>query len=1061
MSETASTPRAPAAPSGERRHVTVLFADMIGFTEISERLGEEGTFALIQPIYELMARAVKEQGGSVKDFTGDGIMALFGAPEALEDAPLRACRAALLIHERLAAAAPEIEAKNGVRPQMRIGVNSGLAVVTQIRGENTATTALGDTVNLAARLQTLAEPGTAALSEATERLVRGLVETTFAGVHPIKGKAEPQKVWRLDSLRQGATRFDAARGRGLSAYVGRERELEILECSFVESRSELRVIDVVAEPGMGKSRLLHEFRQRIGDDKIFVLSGSCSPDGKQTPFFPFIEIVRGSFQVESGQTASDVARKLETGLNLLALYSPENCGLLLNLLGYRPAEDMLAGLDSVLVGLRTRDLLQNLLSARRRLSAVVLLIEDLHWIDSVSQELLAKLLEDEAKPSLLLLHTRRPEYEPPWRDRDVVSTLVLLPLPTGEIRRLIQTRLGVEALPEALVRQVTGKAEGNALFAEEILSFLAERGVLRIFSGKVEFDASALAASLPASLQNLLTARVDRLPPPDRALLQAAAVIGRRFDPRLLAVVVPETSDIDTRLAAMQALDLVSPEGRSGDYSFKHALVRDALYQSLLAAPRSLLHLKIAEEVERRSNNNLLDAAETLAHHYGQTDRSDKAFRYFSIAGAKSLGVYYFEEAGHHFDAAIALIDRTPGCADDHQLAEMLSNYTQYTHLTTQYRKTIETVTRFTPRLESVSPNSDYVLIQRNFTHSLLYAARTKEAQATQASASASVSKLSDARAIAYTLANDLYLSSMLSPKSINEFEAISREAIAAAANVNDADLQYYVRFVVGYEAMIRGRTDLVDVAAQELLSVGRLMNDPRSIGYAMTLRAFTALSSENFELAIEFAEAGITSARAPLDQENSKIAKLGALVFLRRPGAFETFRDSRKQWAKNGWDFILDVSDGVWGVALTIHGEIGAGIRHIEQSILKRDLEGHRLLADTSRSYLCAIYLEIISGTERPSAKLLLRNLPTLLTVMFTARRRIVCLVHEIQQNPRYDPNGFVIGRCEMYLGLLYKAKKKRALAFQHLTEAKRIISQFGPTPVLAKIDAALAEMR
>ena len=235
-----------------------------------------------------MAGAVKEQGGSVKDFTGDGIMALFGAPQALEDAPLRACRAGLLIHERLAAVAPAIEAKQGVRPQMRIGVNSGPAVVTQIHGESAAMTALGDTVNLASRLQTLAEPGTVYLSEATQRLVQGMVETTFAGAHVIKGKAEPQRVYRLDSIRQGATRFEAAVGRGLSAYVGRERELELLGRALAEARLGLRVVDIVAEPGIGKSRLLHEFRQRIGKERAFILSGSCSPDGQQTPFLPFI-----------------------------------------------------------------------------------------------------------------------------------------------------------------------------------------------------------------------------------------------------------------------------------------------------------------------------------------------------------------------------------------------------------------------------------------------------------------------------------------------------------------------------------------------------------------------------------------------------------------------------------------------------------------------------------------------------------------------------------------------------------------------------------------------------
>ena len=205
VSDAATTPMVPASPSGERRHVTALFADMVGFTAISERLGEEGTFALIQPVYELMASAVREQGGSVKDFAGDGIMALFGVPDALEDGPLRACRAGLAIHERLVAAIPAIEAKHGVRPQMRIGLNSGIAVVAEIRGEGGSATALGDTVNLASRLQTLAEPGTVYLSEATQRLVQGQVETTFAGERVIKGKAEPQKVYRLEAIRLGST----------------------------------------------------------------------------------------------------------------------------------------------------------------------------------------------------------------------------------------------------------------------------------------------------------------------------------------------------------------------------------------------------------------------------------------------------------------------------------------------------------------------------------------------------------------------------------------------------------------------------------------------------------------------------------------------------------------------------------------------------------------------------------------------------------------------------------------------------------------------------------------
>ena len=266
--------------------------------------------------------------------------------------------------------------------------------------------------------------------------------------------------------------------RGLSAFVGRERELEVLERGLDKARSELCVIDLVAEPGMGKSRLLYEFRQRIGKERAFVLSGNCSPDGQQTPFLPFIEVVRGSFRVSAGEAEKDVAQKLEIGLTSLGLHSARNLGLLLHLLGLTVPDDALKGLDGVLIGLRTRELLQQLLEARCRLSPVVMVIEDLHWIDSASEELLGKIIDSEAKLQFLLLITRRPEYVPPWLDRSVVTKLLLDPLPVGDIRHLVQARLGVEALPDALARQVTEKAEGNPLFAEEIVSFLTERGIL-------------------------------------------------------------------------------------------------------------------------------------------------------------------------------------------------------------------------------------------------------------------------------------------------------------------------------------------------------------------------------------------------------------------------------------------------------------------------------------------------------------------------------------------------------------------------------------------------------
>jgi class 3 adenylate cyclase len=294
----------------ERRQVTILFADMVDFTTFSERSGEEDAFTLMRSLSKLMDGAVREQGGVVQSFTGDGIMAVFGAPNAFEDAPLRACRAALSILQRLGTAGPDLEAKHGIRPHLRIGLNTGAAVIGKVQeGADAGVTVLGDTVNFAARLQALAKPDSVLMSEATHRLMQGLVDASFGGEHSIKGKSEPQKVFRLDGIRHGVTRFDAAVSRGLSSFVGREHELEVLERGLTEAHSKLCVIDIVAEPGMGKSRLLHEFRQRIGKERAFVLSGSCSRDGEQTPFLPFIEMVRGLFRVSTGEPEGGVAQK--------------------------------------------------------------------------------------------------------------------------------------------------------------------------------------------------------------------------------------------------------------------------------------------------------------------------------------------------------------------------------------------------------------------------------------------------------------------------------------------------------------------------------------------------------------------------------------------------------------------------------------------------------------------------------------------------------------------------------------------------------------------------------
>ncbi len=744
-------------------------------------------------------------------------MALFGVPVALEDACLRACRAALLIQHRLAAILPEMEATYGLRPQMRIGINTGPVIVGKVQsGDSTGVTALGDTVNLASRLQSIAEPGSVLLSETAHRQVQGIVESRPAGEPTIKGKAERQRVYRLDSIKEGATRFDTALSRGLTTYIGRTKELEVLERCLNEAARSLRIVDIVGEPGIGKSRLLHEFRQRVADKRVFILSGSCTPDSQQTPFLPFIDVVRASFRVSVGEAEGEVARKLEKGLTVLGLGNEQALALLLNLLGLKTSDGALTELDGVLIGLRTRDLLLSLLQERCRIMPVIMVLEDLHWIDSVSEELLSKLIASAKAPPLLILHTRRPEYQPPWAGHGNATTVPIEPLSAGETSQVVQARLRVTDLPAPLARMVAGKADGNPLFAEEIATFLVERGAVHHAASGIKYDAAAVAAALPGSIQSTLTARVDRLAPEDRALLQAAAVIGRRFAPDLLAA-VSDLHEIGDGLSAMQDIDLVHHDAKSGEFVFKHVLLRDALYKSLLEQRRTTLHLKIAEEIEQRSHNRLPEVAEQLAHHYGHTPRTDKAFTYLVAAGRKSLGVYSLDDAEQYFERALDLLESTPHCAGETEVAALIADMSQLLIIKFHPGKLKQLIDRHMPLIDALGDLSSSVIMLSNYCFGAGMMCEYRVAVEAAERALDMALRLDDDRSRAYARAAVIMSKTMIGTLPLEEMEHHARLGVLESDRANDAYLQSWIRLATAWHYMQRGLTTAGRAVAIEL----------------------------------------------------------------------------------------------------------------------------------------------------------------------------------------------------------------------------------------------------
>jgi class 3 adenylate cyclase/tetratricopeptide (TPR) repeat protein len=1043
----------------ERRQLVVLFADVVGFTAFSERFGEEAAFDLIRSLSRFVERAVAIEGARIQDILGDGVMVVFGAPAAREDAPLGACRLALSILDSLPEVWAGVLAKYGVRPQVRIGISAGAAVFGQLQaGADDRLSALGDAVNVAARLQTLAEPGTVLMSESAYRLVEGLVEAAFEGERPLKGRAAAEKVYRLTAIRTNPTRFEASVRRGLTPFVGRDRELEALAGRLAAIGPAIKAVDIVGEPGVGKTRLLHEFRAQAGQVPVWMMTAFCTPDGHETPFHAFIDIVRGAFHIAPGEKAAAVQSKLEEGLRGLKLDSHENQALMLNLLGHEPPRGALFGLDGVLIGLRTRELLRLVIEARARLAPAVLIFEDIHWLDSASEALLASLVGADAPMRLVVLHTRRPTYTPPWAKRANVSLLALNPLSTRETFRVAQGRLGAARLPEALGALIAAKAEGNALFAEEMVSFLLERGVVRRETAPaVTFDPAAVNAAFPQSVQAILTARVDQLPREAQSLLQTAAVVGRRFDPDLVLAL---SGGIEgSAFAAIEAADLIHRDEFSGDCLFKHGLIREAIYNRLLSVPRAAMHRKVADELERRNGNSLLEKAEILAHHFAAGDDPPKAFKYLAMAARKSLNVYAVVEAEGHFRKALAIFERSPSSADPLLAARVVVGLLETLMLKGDYRDAGTVAAKFMPAVKQAGETPELVTAYYYQTLSLVQRFELRSAHALISEALGVAERLGDKRARAYAQAGLLHCRTRLGLDNLEEAERRKADLIEAAQTLDDNFLRNSVYFFVTWDYFYRGLVKDARAIAVSLMASGEKSGDPRAIGFANWILGWINAVSGSPEAALDHADECLKLAIAPFDRLQGEVIRAVAAVFSGRA------REGLAQIEALNAEFtrlgaLYNVLEGPRGVALIETGRVSEGVRLLERTIAAGEAAGDRSLAAFVRILLAEVYIEILTGGRKASAAAILRNLPALARVRLTGARRARALLEKAAAHRQLSDRGVAIARIDLGRGRLFAMRGRRAEARACFERAGDIAGAQGVDLLMRRSQDALARL-
>ncbi|XDB00025.1 adenylate/guanylate cyclase domain-containing protein [Sulfitobacter sp. LCG007] len=1053
---------AVAGIEGQRRQVSVLFADIVGFTETAERIGDEAAFRLIQIVSARMMEAVHSQGGSVQEFRGDGIMALFGAPTALEDAPLRACRAALRIQSMIGAVSDELEAQHGVRPQVRVGIHAGQLVVGEVGDDKRLRfTAIGDTVNLAARLEAEAEPGTIYVSDALLSLIRGQVSVTDVGARRVKGKSRAQQMYRLEATHEGVSRFDVSRTLGLTGLQERSAELSHLKNAFERAcAGSYEIVHVIGEAGIGKSRLMHEFRRSLmTEENVLFLQGDCHADGAGTPFLPIVDLVRGAFGISRQDSREAVEAKLASKMDEIEFATPDALPYLMMLLSLDDEGASAPAMNADIAGQRMRDLLMELLWQASRLRKVVLFIEDLHWVDPDSEALLDRIVQmREEGLGLMLVFAFRPYHVPPWTRIGGISELRVQPLSKEGTIRLLFERLGISGLDAQMVGLAVDKVEGNPLYAEEIARFLQERG-----KDSLQNEGTPDAVVLPANLQNLVMDRFDRLNRDTRRMLQAASVAGRRFNGELIRKLLGLERPVEDLLAEAEQNDLVRHvEDRDTDYVFKHVLVQDAIYDTLMAAARSKLHADVGLAIEKRYEGRTDEVADTLAYHFERSDLHDKKVQYLAAAGRKNLALFSLEMAHENLSRAVELIDTRVPDVDPELHADILRHWLEVQQWRADFAKSIST---FEPRigsLRALSNTRSYPRAMSLLGVAYVQVFRFAEAEDCLREAMAIGEERQDRLTIAHACIGLMNQNCVrFSPKAFEGNRALFEKASAAVDMEKELYIRMYAEFYWAWTHSQRGDMDIAREMGIRAIEHGRSRKYPGSVGYGCIAVAFNDGYSERFESAIAYAEEGQRSSGGLIDRSISTALK-GLAMALSGDGAggLKVLQDLSRSLEGKGFLSIYNVADMPTGVAMVADGDLARGVAWIERCVTEGVALGNVHNEAMGHIVLGEIYLKLASGGERPSFSVLLKNALFLLRSIPFAKSRAIAHFDEAARIGLENDMFGIAAQALFDKAAALRALRRRAEALDVLREAKNAVGHIRWQMMSEKIEAEIAAL-
>lgn len=1051
---------------GERKHVTVLFSDLSGYTAMSERLDPEEVKEIMSRIFGEIAQVVTKYEGFIEKFVGDAILALFGVPKAHEDDPVRAIRVAREIHELVDAISPELEKRIGQSISMHTGINTGLVVTGEVDMEKGTHGVAGSTINVASRLSSLAKASEIIVGQHTYQQSEGYFDFQVLEPTKVKGKAEPVQVYKVVSAKEKPVTMH--RLSGLRAdLIGRKVEVAQLEEAVEKLREgKGRIFSICGDAGTGKSRLVEEFKASLNLEEIHWCEGHAYAYSQNIPYFPLIDFLNRVFQIEEGHPSERVRERVESGIEHLV---GKKQGVIpyvgsLYALSYPEVEDV----SPEFWKSRLVDAIQIILSALAQRGPTIFCLEDLHWADPSFVELLRNTLLEIRQPAIVLC-VYRPEFNlftSPQLSHigNVYQEIRLKDLSPSEAQAMLESLLKTDSLPTDLRRVVQDKAEGNPFYLEELVNSLIELETLIRDNGSWKVTKPISEADISSTIHGVISGRLDRLEREKKRILQEASVIGKVFLYDILKRITEHKQDIDRYLRGLEQLDLIRTTSFRPDleYTFKHALTQEAVYTGLLKKERKEIHERIGLVMEQLFHNRLPEFYETLAFHFTQGQSLHKALDYLIKSGEKSLRRYAVEESHQYYQQAYRLLSDKP--AKTKQEKELLFNLLNKWSLVYYYRGDFKEQTDLLKSHESeadlVEDKEKRGMFYAWLGFNLLFRWELKE----------SYTYLRKALNLGEETENQLimgYACSWLTftcAESAKYDEAVVYWARAQEiAPLFESDQYLFFKSMggIGHNNFYRGETEKSFEIGKILLDYGKKHSNIRSLVVGHICMGEGYFTIGDFASAIEcFQKATEVSA----DPFYSQWPRVFLGVSYVQNGQMQEAEEALQEVISYSQDFGCEIFDTVafssLGIVLITNGEMSRGLRMLKE-VYQADLEKEYRWGIALLEYILGkVYFQIAQGAGPISLSIVAKNFGFLIkNVPFASKKAEAYLNKAIESAKQIGAKG-ILGGAYLGLGLLHKAKKRPELAQKSISEAIQIFEETGAETYLKQAKEALASL-